>query len=163
MKLFEIPVYALSKEALVHRVEKVRQKVRIDGADSCASEESIKRAIDLETFPQRLWEYNHIIGFIVISKKGDDIILDWYSPEPIFQRYYWRSTKKHFLQNAQLSGYHFYLGNLKTGEQLRKLLKKLITDFEKKLQLNNRYYYADLESFNNIDRFFDYERVLSNK
>lgn len=158
MKLFEIPVYALSKKALEKRVEKSRQKIRFEGTDSQRSKETIKRVIQLETFPQCMWEYNHIIGFIVISQDSYDVILDWYAPEPSIQKYYWHSQKKIFLQNKQLGGQHFYIGNMKNGEQLRTRLNELVKGFAR--TLSKKGYYADLEAFNNIDALLDYERLL---
>lgn len=158
MKLFEIPVYAMSKEKLAKRVELKCQKIQAENADRNVPEEHMKQVIAIETFPQRLWEYNHIIGYIVISKNETDIILEWYAPIPGVEKYHWNSWKKHYVQNTHLGGYHFYIDNMSTSVQLRERLNELVSGYVR--ELNKRGYYADLEAFNNIGTILDYEKFL---
>lgn len=158
MKLFEIPVYAFSKEMLERRVEQTRQKIISENANRNLSEHHLNQILALATFPQCLWEYNHIIGYIVVSKCGYDIVLDWYASLPSIQKYYWTSKKKHCLQNVHLNGYHFYTGNMINGDQLRERMKELIIGFAEILR--KRGYYADLEAYYNIDTLLDYGRLL---
>lgn len=158
MKLFEIPVYALPEEVLEKRVNTAFGKFLMNHNYTGKSDTELKQLFDRTAYPARLWEYNHIIGYIVISKSGDDMILDWYAPLPTVQKYYWNSGKKHYIQDTHLNGYHFYTGNMKTGVQLQQRLLEFITGFEK--DLKKRGYFVDLESFSNIDRLLDYEQLL---
>ena len=158
MKLFEIPVYAMSKETLAKRVEQKSLKIRSENAGRKITEEHIKQIIALETFPQSLWEYNHIIGYIVISKDRNDMALDWYAPIPGIQKYYWTSHTKYYVQNTQLNGCHFYIGNISSGEQLKEKLKALVTGYAEELKKVG--YYADLEAFSNIVELLNYEKLL---
>ena len=56
MKLFEIPVYALSKEVLAERVENRIRSFRDRYPDFDFSKN--KQILDLDMYPQRLWHYN---------------------------------------------------------------------------------------------------------
>ena len=156
MKLFEIPVYALQRNDLAKRVGKAYENFREQ--HTLADEETVKRGWDRESFPQRLWDYNHIWGYIVISKIGDEIEFLWYSPKPTLQRYRWKSIRKHYLQGEQLSGYHFYTGNIVSGVQLETRINELLMDFTKKLEKKG--YYPDLEAFNSINPLIDYDKLL---
>lgn len=158
MKLFEIPVYAVSREELDKRVRKAYEKHKNGHSHFGLSERELKRTFDLTAFPSRLWEYNHIVGFIVVSKKRADVILEYYAPLPGIQKYYWNSRIKHFVQNAQINGYHFYTGDINSGAELRENLKVLLRSYLH--ELKNRGYWADLEAFNNIDSLLDYDRLL---
>ena len=156
MKLFEIPVYALSKEVLAERVENRIRSFRDRYPDFDFSKN--KQILDLDMYPQRLWHYNHIIGYIAIVKTAQDISINWYSSVPSIKRYHWYSRHKHFIQNTYLNGYHLYLGDIKTGDQLRRGIKELVNGFV--MDLKKSGYYVDLETFNNIDMLIDYDRLL---
>ena len=158
MKLFEIPVYVLSRALLEKRVNTAFSKFFKKYNDTGKSETELKKLFDITAYPARLWDYNHIIGYIVISKCGGDMILDWYTLFPGVQKYYWGSGRKKYMQNTHLSGYHFYTGNIKSGTQLRQRLYELIKGFEK--ELKKRGYFVDLEAFRNIDGLLDYEKLL---
>ncbi len=157
MKLFEIPVYAFSKETLEEKVENARQKLLSSYEGSNVTNEHINTAFFIKYYPHFLWEYNHIVGYIVISKKANDIVLEWYTSSPSIIRYHWDSNRKHFLKAEVLSGYHFYIGNLKTGDRLRERIHDLLKGFINDLKKS---YFVDIETFNNIDSLLNYDKLL---
>lgn len=156
MKLFEIPIYRYSKIELKKRYDRYISSLMTKFQS--ITEETANNIIELETYPQRLWDYNHIIGYIVVKKEYSDIVIELYLPEPMITRYYWHSIKKIFLYNTHLNGHHFYIGDMKNGAQLKKqlhtLLDSLISDIEKKK------YFVDSEAFESIDELLDYDRLL---
>ncbi|MBR2278614.1 MAG: hypothetical protein IJ872_05285 [Eubacterium sp.] len=158
MKLFEIPVYAITKEELIKKVETEHRKI-IGNINPKNDKKFVESALALATFPQSLWEYNHIIGYVVVLLVKNDIVLEWYAPVPSIKRYYWKSKKKHFVQNTHMNGYHIYVGNIKTGlnlkEQINEYLVKLSGCFI------DRGYYIDLEAYNNLKELIDYDKLLS--
>lgn len=159
MKLFEIPVYALTKEKLSVRVEEERQRIKNSFRENSAATEEFKQfCMGQFVYPECLWEYNHIVGYIVIRKEKRDMILEWYAELPRTTRYRWKSSKKKFLQNMQLNGYHFYIGNIKTGEELSDRLHDLVYGFSE--ELKKKRYYADLDAFDNLTPFVDYSKLL---
>ena len=155
MKLFEIPIYALTKEKLHERVEKHIVKLKNEHPD--APEETIKHVIELTTFPQRLWDYNHIVGYIVISKEDNDIVFDEYLPVETVQKYYWTSKQKRFIQNTGLVGTHFRISNMKTSEEIRNQIHEFLDERIKKLKKG---YYVDREAFDAADALLDYSKLL---
>ena len=62
VKLFEIPIYGLSRETLKERYEKYSDNFHQKYPD--ATVESSEICIELEKGSQRSWEYNHIVGYI---------------------------------------------------------------------------------------------------
>lgn len=159
MKLFEIPVYALTREKLKERVDNDFQDFKYRyPSNSTYTEEKLREFFDITAYPARLWDYNHIIGYMVISKQGYDYSIEWYAPLPSLQRYKWSSGKKHPVNNTMINGYHFYAGDVKTGEELRIRLNDLVSSFE--TNLKKRGYYADMEAFNSIDSLLDYNKLL---
>lgn len=91
-KLFEIPVYALSALKLNIRVSKriLELKKLLVRSDA----DTASRVIDLETFPMRSWDYNHLIGYIRITATKTDFLFDIFMPIPIPKRYVWNTTRK---------------------------------------------------------------------
>ncbi len=163
MKLFEIPIYALSKDALMKRYEKQKNKIinkleleRTQNRDM----RKINHIIDLGTYPQRLWEYNHIVGYIIIGFDERDIYFQQYVPAKPIERYRWMNRKnKTFLMDNCLTGCHFYYHNCKTDEELRNRLHKML---EGVIQNVDKRFYVDMEAFEQADRLIDYSRLLGN-
>lgn len=67
-KLLEIPIYSMSKETFLkrwnHRYDKRVQDLMLSGHRTY---ETAKKDARVCTFPYNVWEYNQIIGYIVIS------------------------------------------------------------------------------------------------
>lgn len=159
MKLFEIPVYGLSRNVLKKRVEQRRTKL-INA--SCLSEEDLKNEITLcglSAFPKDQWDYNHIVGYIVIYHEGNNIRLNWYTAIEA-KAYHWSSDNKKFFALSRPSGFHSYIGNIKTGDELRSWIHELLSRFIRDLKMKHRGYFVDLEAFHNLDTLIDYSRLL---
>lgn len=161
MKLFEIPVYALSKEALRERLEKRKKRI-IDDLDfirtQSGNEEKINHIIEIETYPQRLWEYNHVVGYIIIGFDERDIYFQQYVPARPIERYRWMNKKnKTFLMDNHLTGCHFYYRNCKTDKDIRNKLHDMLEGI---VQHVDKRFYVDMEAFEQADRLIDYSRLL---
>ena len=159
MKLFEIPVYGLTKEELVRRVEKRRLRL-INVASSSEEDHQNEATIQgLSVFPKDQWAFNHIVGFIEIFYEKQNIILYWYTSVNS-RNYHWESSSKKFFQLNRPSGYHFYAGNVKSGDELQKKISDSLNGFIRDLKDEHRGYYVDLESFNNLNKLIDYSQLL---
>lgn len=62
LKLFEIPVYAVGRKSLSKKDHELRTRIESEHPDS--AEKHISGLAALVTYPYRLWEYNHIVGYI---------------------------------------------------------------------------------------------------
>lgn len=151
-KLFEIPVYALSPSKLNGRVNKYIAKLKSQMLH--LDEDTFARIKDIETFPMRSWDYNHIVGCIQIVMTNTDILFEIFLPIPIPMRYDWRTKRKIRVQNICANGTHFYLGALKTNDEIRgaivEMLDQVIAD-----HIPERFY-VDREVFDTVNSHMDY-------
>lgn len=155
-KLFDIPIYALSPDELSRKV-----KQKVDKLKECAAGTDLQTMdliIDAETFPKRCWDYNHIVGYIRISASQQNIVFDLFLPIPAAERYIWNSPRKTFLYDVNTNGTHFYTGNMKTNEEIRKavgeMLAWMVKDFLPKR------YLVDKSGFDNLNRYLDYQGIM---
>ncbi len=152
-KLFEIPVYAFRRDTLYKRY-KQRQAKLIKKHESVTGE-TMRRALEMDTYPFRLWDYNHVVGYIRISIDGHDIIFDVFFPMPHCDRYYWKSKRKIFLYDISANGTHFYVADrmdnkeiqVRTAEMLQAVIKTHIP----------KNYFVDTEAFDNLNERVDYK------
>jgi len=74
-KLFEIPIYAFSPENLYHRVNKYKKALQSEYAQTTknGNPEHVKEWLFLCCHPFQLWQYNHIVGYIVVSYDVCDV------------------------------------------------------------------------------------------
>ena len=79
VKLFEIPIYGLSRETLRDRYEKYCDNFHQRYPD--ATVESSEICIELEKGSQRSWEYNHIVGYILIYFEFNDMCFKVFLPK----------------------------------------------------------------------------------
>jgi len=160
MKLFELPIYAISKEALHKRYLEFDQQFRETSSSYKSSEEVYKQCLGLATYPQRLWDYNHIVGYIRISLTQDDVLFDVFLPTPSIERYHWKSKEKHFMYNISANGTHFYTGG-KSNKEIRKMAENML-DGVIKDHIPPRYY-VDRETFDNLNDQIDYKALMEDK
>ena len=163
MKLFEIPVYALSKDMLMKRYEEKRkhlvEKWDLMGTQN-GDEKRIKEIIYLVTYPQYLWDYNHIVGFINIKYNSRDIAFEQFVPAKPIERYRWDNRKqKMFLMNNGLNGYHFYYRGMRTGKDIQDRIHLMLDDITNRIK-KEKHYYVDREAFDQADRLIDYSKLL---
>ena len=155
-KVFEIPVYALTREQLRHKFVKFVDSWK--EKNPYASSENLRRCIEIETYPQRLWEYNHIVGYIVISTDRYDILFDLYLPTPLIERYIWTSKQKRFLYNIQANGTHFHMNDKLSNMEIQKKIQEMLNGVIKR-HIPERFF-VDLETFKTLNRMIDYKLIL---
>ena len=112
MKLAEVPVYALSLETFNSKVE-ARQRSHFVKYGKGASELSF----ETEYGNSRYYRFNHIIGYIVVLKKRDDILFELYKSD--IQRYHWDSRKKHCFCYVPITENHFRIDKSMSNEDVR--------------------------------------------
>lgn len=158
-KLFEIPIYAFSPEMFKTKVTRYKQSLveefhrkhnRIDNAE-------FREWMFCLCHPFQLWNYNHIVGYIVLLSDGVDVVFELYlqAHEKLFKsRYYWRSTRKWFLENQGINGFHFRIDENDSSDAIREKiyswLEKLIKEY-----IPSKYY-IDREAFDSIAPIIDY-------
>ena len=155
-KLFEIPIYALSEKTLFERYQNYsdicEKKNPHTDSDTC------KRCIEIETFPQRLWQHNHVIGYIDISFDRQEVVFDVFLPYPEVKRYDWRSKRKIHVRNIGANGTHFYIDSrMKNSDiqmKITDMLNRVIADHIPKK------YYIDRTAFDMLHEHTDYRSIF---
>lgn len=154
MTIFEIPVYALSPEQLNDRFERKKKALSEECTNKDCPTTITSLAIENETFPQRLWRYNHIVAYIAIHKNNDDIEFRQFLPHKPTKRYLWTSSKKYFLRDNLATGYHFRITADMTATAIRAKIHDYLDVISKPLYAKG--WYIDREAFDTIDRIIDY-------
>lgn len=155
-KLFEIPVYAVSRKELSRKVKLLRLKIRNEH-ERCSREHMIA-VEELATYSYRLWDYNHIVGYIRISTEGRDIFFDVFLPESKCERYRWKSKRKRFLYNTSANGTHFYVNDRMTNEDIQVSTAEMFQSVIK--NLIPKRYFTDTEAFNNLNGQLNYIEIM---
>lgn len=155
-KIFDIPIYGVSPKKLDLRVKRYASDLQEIFKD--VDEEIAATVINAEIFPARNFEYNHIAGYIRVSISKTDMLFDIFLPLPIPKRYVWKTTRKTLVQNIQANATHFYLGNLRTNEEISckvtMMLDQIMFD-----HIPTRFY-VDIESFLTINANLDYLKII---
>lgn len=156
--LFEIPIYGVSPKTLWERFSARKKEIEFNCAQRQLELTHTTEILTLETYPYRLWQYNHIVGYIRVSINVQDMNYDVYLPVGQRKRYRWNSHRKVFLYDIHANGTHFYLGNMKTNfeiqQQLADMLHGVIRDHIPKR------YYVDTSVFDATYQHIDYLSII---
>ncbi|MBR2869688.1 MAG: hypothetical protein IKB88_11590 [Clostridia bacterium] len=156
VKLFEIPIYALSKGSLSKRYNRTVEKIKNKYPE--ADQESLSKTVEFLTYPQRLWEHNHVVGYIDIISEKQDIVFEIYLPYPKVERYHWNSKNRIFLYNVMANGTRFYVDkNISNSEIQTKIFEML--DWIIKDLIPKRYY-VDRATFDAVNMHVDYLGII---
>ena len=156
-KLFEIPVYAFNRETLYKKQESFRQEFR-KRYEEHYSKENMGVVETLTTYPFRLWDYNHIVGYIRISVDRRDILFNVFLSTPQQKRYLWRSKRKVLLYDIGANGTHFYINEKMTNDDIRVQTAKML-QYVIKAHIPRRYF-ADTEVFDNLNGQLNYLEIV---
>lgn len=157
MKLFEIPIYAISPQELEKKVVEKKKRIMEDNSKYNFDEKNINTVIERTTFPQRIWLYNHIIGYITIVKKDHDIVFKIFVPSKEIKHYRWESKKKKFVIDRLSTGLHFRIDTDATASYIQDHILFFLNEVSQPFL--EKGYYIDRETFDSIDRLIDYSRL----
>lgn len=161
VNLYEIPIYWLSEESLKKKVEKRIVQIKEKCAFYETSESAQRFIIDIETYPMRNWEYNHIAGYIKIFSDGQDISFNIYLPfdnNGQIPKYYWNTTRKHYVKDTKSNGLHFYIRNMKTNAEICHSINEMLTDIVK--EYIPKRFAVDRQAFDVLNTRVDYIALL---
>lgn len=156
-KIIEIPIYALDEKTLRLKYDKYVEVLRRE-VWSNTKEDTFQRCLEVEAYPERVWDYNHIVGYIAIGYEFGDVLYKVYLPTPKKQRYMWKSSKKTFLCDIHTNGTHFRIekdmNNQKVQSEIKDMLNSVIEEHIP------RKYYVDRQAFDNVNDNIDYLKVF---
>lgn len=163
MKLFEIPIYAYSPEGLQKKVSEYKEKHKkeYEISHKKIDQQHMSACANLACSPYQLWEYNHIVGYIVIASEKNDLVFELYlqaHSNNFKSRYIWLSNQKWFLCNQNILDYHFRMKPTDTNEIIKAKIILLLEEIIKEFIPSK--YYVDRDAFDNVNKLIDYESLL---
>lgn len=157
-RIIEIPIYALDEKTLFKRYTVAEEKCRKELIDTIdATEEQIRRCLEIEYYPQRLWQYNHIVGYILIAIDSDDLLMNVYKIEQAEKTHYFFSSHvKQFLVDVSPGGYHINLYKATSNEEIRQIVAKWIQSACNDTNLIPKRWFVDRDKFDLVNPHLDY-------
>lgn len=153
--LFEIPIYTMDKEKFENKWRQKEQKYF--EMSSCETFEEYKKETRLCFCPYNIWQYNQIIGYIIISVSKNDVWFERYLAD--IGRIIFDSKQKRFMNNKPINGMHFYTSGMDNSKIIA-----LIKDMQESVvkQFIDKKYYVDKTVFNNLIDNVDFKGIMQN-
>lgn len=153
--LFEIPIYTMDKEKFENKWRKKEQ--RYFEMSSCETFEEYKKETRISFCPCNIWQYNQIIGYIIISVSKNDVWFGRYLAD--IDRIIFDSKQKRFMNNKPMNGMHFYTSGM-DNSKIISLTKEMLENVVK--QFIDKKYYVDKTVFNNLIDNVDLKGIMQN-
>ena len=152
--LFEIPVYPWSKEEFDKKWKIKNSKLVEEMTQHGHSNEDAEKISSQLSFPNRLWRYNQIVGYITITVTKQDVFFDLYCT--MDKRFYFDTKTKHFIQNMGMLGTHFPI-DAKTNAEIKIEIQKWL-----KIIQNERLkrFYVDYSVFDTVFEHTDIRAIV---
>lgn len=154
IKIFDIPIYALSRKQLQKKYDKYMDKQAKIFQLDCESDVNTNYNY---IYPANCWQFNHIVGYISISCDEKNLDIKLYLPYKPLERYIWHSKQKILLRDSMLNGQHIYIPNYRTNEEILARLDDMLTD----IICNNvpSRFFVDTEIYENIKGMIDFQNI----
>ena len=152
MKLFEIPIYAFTKEQLKTRVDYRKGQFHYHPYNHV--KKTVSKNVVYDTYPQELYDYNHVVGMIVIHMDKYEVEAKLY--KAVYEKYYWKSSKKKFLMDMQINGAHVPYDKKNADsikDSIRTVYNIATSCIEKDLFIDN-------ECFENVIEYIDFSKFV---
>ena len=157
--LHEIPIYALSPKTLSSRYNRFQESFLKDGPP--LDEYSYRRCLDHETFPQRCWKHNHVVGSIDILLNHHHIFFELYFPYPEIKRYNWRNNHKIYMGNISANCFRLFVDDNMSNNDMQigilEMLDQVIQDHVPEK------WYVDRQAFDTIHPHINYKSIIDNQ
>lgn len=155
--LFEIPIYSMPEKEFKKRWDKWKSEVYNSFVSHGHSDESARMGLHAIIYPEDVWKYNQIVGYIVISVSKNDVWFDIYMS--LYERYRAISRTKHFIQNTHVNGLHFHVTN-ENDVEIHGKIKKWLSIIEK--DNIRKTMFVDYSVFDNTFEAVDIRKIMSN-
>ena len=148
IKIIEIPIYSMKEKIF----DKKWKKFFDNNFGENENYNDIKRCY----FPQYVWKYNQIIGYLEVTYANSSIWFKEYCTmdEKIYAKY----KKKHYIINMQLNGYHFFIKDSMKNSEIIEEIVFWINSFEKEVM--NKKYYLNKDEYVNILKCMNIRQLI---
>ncbi len=128
--VFEIPIYSMSEKEFNRRWDKKKKFLTEYFMECGGNGEERAEIIYTGYYPQYVWKYNQIVGFVEIAVAPRDISFNIY--KTLDKKMVAVSKTKHFIQNLFSNGKHFPIGK-KTNEEIVREIDSWLESTEQEL------------------------------
>lgn len=117
--VFEIPIYSMSEKEFNRRWDKRKKFLTEYFMERGGDDEERAEIIYTSHYPQYVWKYNQIVGFVEIAVAPRDISFNIY--KTLDKKMVAVSKTKHFIQNLHSISKHFPIGKKSNEEIIREI------------------------------------------
>lgn len=157
--ILTIPVYSMTEKDFDNRWNtKIETDIEKFVSNGCQREEAT-RIIRRLYFPQTIWKYNHIIGYVEITSQQWSIFYDLYIPTN--KRFAYNRKGISYSQNIGLNGWHFYVDEKQTNEEIVLEMRKWLFAIQKEHLPKGLY--LDTSVFESLINFVDIKLLLKER
>ena len=148
IKIIEIQIYSMK--------EKIIDKKWKEFFDNNFGENENYNDIKQCYFPQYVWKYNQIIGYLEVTYVNSTIWFKEYCT--MDEKIYAKSKTKHYIINMQLNGHHFFVKDGMKNSEIIEEIVFWINSFEKEVM--NKKYYLNKEEYINILKCMNIRQLI---
>ncbi len=156
-KIFELPVYSMKESEFNSKWKERKDELYNSFISHGHTHKSACDGLYL-FFPEDIWKYNQIIGYIVISVNSRDVIFDLFLTTD--KNIHAVSRTKHFIMDTKVNGLHFYAKN-KNDRVIHTEIRKWLSMIYKEY-LTPRMY-VDYSTFNNLFECVDIKKIMNSE
>lgn len=120
----EIPIYSMPEAEFNRKWEKQKKKWIDESIGMGNSESRAREIINKCYYPQYLWKYNQIVGFVEIAISPRDVSFN--VQKTLDKRFFIISKTKHFIQDLRTGGMHFPICKMSNEEILTEIEEYLL-------------------------------------
>lgn len=161
-RLFEIPIYGINEE-------RYQAKHKLAAAKFANNSLTLLRCENVEAEKDRLrdiyfeceyksFEYNQIVGYIVIGINAMDLFFTLYLSD---KRYRFNAMRvERSIKKIVRPGNHVYIGSSKTNDDIATIIKRWLHLEVVELNKKHKNYYVDTTALDNIVNDLDYLSII---
>lgn len=157
VRIFEIPIYGISKEVFNEKWERHISKTVDTWVKMGWDREKALNEYESLLFPRTVWKYSQIIGYLTIDISASDIFFDIYAP--MGEQYRYNTSRKLYIHCWSVIGQHFRIEDTMSNDDILKEIHWWIAETRKDCL---KKWYLDTSTFDNVSPFVDYRGIIEN-
>lgn len=155
--IFELPIYSMSKEEFKRRWDNWEKKTYEESVlmeNPAEKAKEIVKEIIKTWYPQNVWKYNQIIGYVEIAISYRDIVFN--ISKTMDTRIHAVGKTKHYIQDIMVNGMHFSIDNMTNAEIVIRI-DEYLDSIEHKL---TKPLYLYRNTYDNVKNHIDFNELV---
>ena len=155
--IYEIPIYSMPQKEFERRWDKWKNGWYEQSIKMGHSVENAEKTVGMimeGRYPENIWKYNQIVGFVEISMSTRDITFN--VQKTLDTGIHAAGKKKHYIQDMMTNGFHFRFRNM-TNEEIIAEIDVYLDSIECGL---NKPFCLYRDTYNNIKSYIDFKKII---